>query len=117
MSEITYTSYIHTLYTASSENGLDNVVKVIGWTLRGEEQGEGGLSVERTGAASLESPDSNSFIPYSDLTEEIVHGWLESNLNDYILVLKDEIAKSIAEKHNPIVAMDLPWANAGIAST
>jgi hypothetical protein len=117
MSDITYTSYIHTLYTASSENGLTNVVKVIGWTLRGEEQGEGGLSFERTGAASLESPDSNSFTPYSDLTEEMVWGWIESSLNDYIPVLKDEIAKAIADQHNPIVAMDLPWANVGISST
>jgi hypothetical protein len=103
---ITYTWSILGLDCAPSENGLTNVVKVIHWCLIGQD--ENGTSASISNSYPLPEPNSEAFTDYSTLTEEIVIGWLEGNLD--VGYLQTVLAIEIASKYNPPIApLPLPW--------
>lgn len=103
---ITYTWSISRLDCAPSENGLTNVVKVIHWILNGQD--ENGVSASINNSYPLPKPNPEQFNDYSTLTEEIVIGWLESNLDVGYLqtILIDEIS---SQYNPPITSLQLPW--------
>lgn len=103
---ITYTWSILQLDCAPSENGLTNVVKVIHWSLTGQD--ENGTSASIKNAYPLPEPNPEQFTDYSSLTEETVIGWLESNLD--VGFLQTSLANEIISKYNPpITPLPLPW--------
>jgi hypothetical protein len=103
---ITYTWSISRLDCAPSENGLDNVVKVIHWVLQAQD--ENGISASFNNSCSLPEPTPEAFTDYSTLTEETVIGWLESNLD--MNYLQTKIATKIKLQYNPpITSLPLPW--------
>ena len=105
---ITYTWSISRLDCAPSENGLENVIKVINWGLTGQD--ENGTSASMSNSYPLPSPSPESFTDYSTLTKETVVGWLESNLD--VGYLHTYLANEIASKYNPpITPLPLPWNN------
>ena len=105
---ITYTWDIFRLDCAPSENGLTNVVKTIHWILQAQD--ENGVSASINNSYPLPSPTPEGFTDYSTLTEEIVIGWLESNLD--VGYLHTYLANEIASKYNPpITSLPLPWTN------
>lgn len=62
------------------------------------------------------SPDSSQFIPFEELTEEIVRGWIFDQLNDKSIVQNHEhwINSILNPSHNlphtlSIVRKDVPW--------
>ena len=56
---------------------------------------------------------SEPFIPFDQLTEEIVLGWIQSVVvGDYERHVNEQIQKQIDHISNPIVEPDLPWASA-----
>lgn len=57
---------------------------------------------------NAEQPD---FIPYADLTEEVVIGWVKASLgDDGVAATEAAIAAQIEAKNNPPVSTGLPWA-------
>lgn len=103
---ITYTWSILQLDCAPSENGLTNVVKVIHWSLTGQD--ENGISASIKNSYPLPEPNPEQFTDYSTLTEETVIGWLQSNLD--IGYLQKKLADEIASQYNPpITPLPLPW--------
>ena len=62
-----------------SENGLDDVLISVHWAyyLRTETPA---IRIVR-GITYLDTPESSSFVPFSELTKEQVIGWLESKLD------------------------------------
>lgn len=56
-------------------------------------------------------PESSTFIPFSELTEEIVVGWIQGVVvGRYEEHVNEQIQKEIDEKINPVADPGLPWA-------
>ena len=103
---ITYTWSISKLDCAPAENGLTDVVKIIHWSLTGQD--ENGVSSSMSNSYPLSSPSPEAFTDYSTLTKETVISWLESNLD--VGYLQTYLANEIASKYNPpIASLPLPW--------
>jgi len=57
------------------------------------------------------NPESSTFTPFADLTEEIVLGWIQAVVvGSYEEHVNEQIQKEIDEKINPVVDPGLPWA-------
>ena len=103
---ITYTWSISKLDCAPAENGLTDVVKIIHWSLTGQD--ENGISASMSNSYPLSSPSPEGFADYSTLTQETVIGWLESNLD--VGYLQSRLVNEIASKYNPpITSLPFPW--------
>lgn len=81
------------------DDGLSNVVQTVHWRLIGTD--ENGVSSSVYGAASFPKPEAEGYIPFEDLTEEIVVGWLESVLD--VESLEKQISDNIYLINNPIM--------------
>jgi hypothetical protein len=79
------------------------------WTKTGtDENGNTGVF---TGATPLDpNPDQTDFVPYDQLTQEIVLSWIQPVVTgDYEIHVNGVIAKQIADKIDPVVEQPLPW--------
>ena len=103
---ITYTWSISKLDCAPSENGLTNIVKVIHWSLTGQDENQ--ISASMSNSYPLSTPSPEAFADYSTLTQETVIGWLESNLD--VGYIKSILSNEISSQYNPpITPLPLPW--------
>jgi len=102
---INYTWTISALDCAVDEEGLQNVVKTIHWRYRGTD--DEGFTAEDYGAHPVPSPNPEEFKPYENLTQQIVEGWLESQMD--MNSLKTKISEKIDKVKNPTrVTLPLP---------
>lgn len=63
------------------------------------------------GSIGLERPDN--LIPYEDLTEDLVIGWVQEKLGgvDKVKQIENALDARIAEQINPSKINGVPWAN------
>jgi hypothetical protein len=91
-------------------NVADGGVIVAHWRVNEEETvGEDTYSASAYGTQSFTyDPSSPDFVPYADLTEEMVLGWCFADGVD-----KDQIeaalAANIADQKNPVTEDGVPW--------
>ena len=106
---ITYNWTIMNLFT-KSVNGLENYVVTAVYDITGVD-GEYSASISNT--ASFEVNEGTEFIPYSELTQDIVLGWVKENLGENgILSMTACIDGQIQSQKNPPVTPQntpLPW--------
>ena len=58
------------------------------------------------------NPESSTFIPFSELTEEIVIGWIQGVVvGRYEDHVNEQIQKDIDEKASQIIESVLPWGS------
>lgn len=81
------------------EDGLTNVVQTVHFRLTGTD--ENGVSSDVYGAQSFPKPEAEGYIPFEDLTKEIVVGWLSSVLD--VESLEKQIIDNIYLINNPIM--------------
>ena len=90
----------------------DYVVNVI-WTLTGV---DGEFTASIGGNTVFNSNQSSQFIPYNELTQDIVIGWVQASLGaDGIANYEANVNGQIASMQNPPVSPEntpLPWAQA-----
>lgn len=58
-------------------------------------------------------PPGTQFVPFADLTEEMVISWIQAVVEGnpgYKQHIDDQIQKQIDEKMRPVSETDLPWA-------
>jgi len=61
-------------------------------------------------ASYTQDPEAESYVPYEDLTEEIVVGWVKTSLGEErIAEIEKSLADQIAEQKNPPILTGLPW--------
>jgi hypothetical protein len=61
------------------------------------------------GSIGFERPES-SMIPFSDLTEEIVIGWVKEKFGDEkVLEIEEALQSQIEEQRHPSKASGVPW--------
>ena len=108
---ITYSWQVTNMNTKNAGD-LENAVIQIYWLKTGVDKDgiEGYCQGETTFNTANISPEE--FVPYEDLTEEIVLGWIQNTINEaYHAGIDEQIQSMIDDKKNPIMSPGLPWAN------
>ena len=108
---INYTWKIKDLWTKTVDGKQDYVVNAA-YEVEGV---DGTFSYTVNGGQTFSVKEGSTFIPYSELTEEVVVGWIKSELgNAGILPITACIEEQIELQKNPPVVpviTPLPWAN------
>ena len=108
----TYTWSINSMYTVQQPDP-DYVVRVF-WNLTGV---DGQTSVSQAGSVDfLQNQEQSGFVPYDQLTEEMVIGWVQTALGEgAIAQYQNNIQTQIDLLNNPASLPEytpLPWAGA-----
>lgn len=85
----------------------DGAVFQVHWTV---EANDGTYSASGYSSTGLEPPDPETMIPYAELTEELVIGWVKDKLGEEAITnLEAGLQAQIDEQRNPTKAIGLPW--------
>ncbi len=108
---ITYTWKVTGVKTKTEDGNTDAVVQTY-WTKTGtDENGNTGTFSGATPFSSLNMPEGSTFVPFAELTEEIVLGWIQDIVvGNYEEHVNAQIAKQISDKITPVTEPALPWA-------
>jgi hypothetical protein len=100
---------ISQLNCAVESEGLSDVINVIHWRYNATQvDGDKTWFADTYGASSVEQPNPQNFIPYEDVTEAEVIGWLEEILP--VEAMQLALENNIALQINPVeVTLPLPW--------
>jgi hypothetical protein len=106
---ITYSYQIHELKEVPTLGDLNNVITEVVYTYTGTN--EDGITSLYPGRTALPAPDSESFKPTVELTEEDVINWLEVHAN--LTAMQYAIQQHIEQQSGVILrGSTLPWAPA-----
>ena len=107
---INYTWKIKNLWTKTIDGQQDYVV-IAAYDVTGV---DGEFSSSLSNTAQFSSSSVSEFVPYADLTEEIVLGWIQFELGENgVLSITACIEGQIESQKNPPVSPEitpLPWA-------
>ena len=103
--------YINQLDCVPQDGDLIDFVVTVNWSRMAKETINGvEYFASVYGAQSFSKDDVTNFIPYENLTYEIVCGWLDSSLDTEALDLN--LHQQIENQVNPpIVVLPLPFVN------
>ena len=111
---ITYTWNIKNLFCNPSENGMNNVIKIISWEYTGDDGNNHDHTV--SGSTSLPPPtDSNTFVQYANLTQNTIVSWIGSQIS--IPNLETIINNWINHQINGTDTISSPWVSPPWANT
>jgi hypothetical protein len=87
----------------------DGIVFTVHYTVAAT-SGDGVYSSSAYGSIGLEQPEGDA-IPYSDLTPEIVIGWVQNKLGgkEKVTEIQAALQAQIDEQRAPSKAQGLPW--------
>lgn len=107
---ITYTWKVTGVKTKTEGLYQQAVVQTY-WTKTGtDENGNTGTFSGATPFTTANLPQGQEFVPFADLSEEIVLGWIQAIVvGGYEEHVNGVIAKQIADKVDPVVEAQLPW--------
>jgi hypothetical protein len=94
---------------ALDRDTADGFVTIAHWTAS---QVDGDFTASTYSTQSFVKEDGVNLIPYADLTEEIVVGWVKAALGEEAVAAIDtSLAANIAEQKAPSKATGTPWNN------
>jgi hypothetical protein len=71
---------------------------------------DGTYSAGAYGSLGLERPEEDEMIPFAQLTEEIVVGWVKEKLTEEkVEEVEAALQAQLDEQHSPSKAAGLPW--------
>lgn len=100
---------VESMVTAPQEAGLSDVVKSVTWLASDTD----GTNVARKGnTTEMPLPAGGTFVPYDQLTEAEVIGWVKSVLGDQEVaaIEADLNVQIVYMQQPPVVELPLPWA-------
>jgi hypothetical protein len=105
----TYTWVISQLDAYPQQDGHTDVVFTVHWRRQAT---DGTYNADIYGSQAVTLDPSATYIPYAELTEAIVIGWLEEAFGAETLAAQEAaLDKQIADQINPpVVRPPLPWA-------
>jgi hypothetical protein len=105
----TYTWVISQLDAYPQQDGHTDVVFTVHWRRQAT---DGTYNADIYGSQAVTLDPSATYIPYAELTEAIVIGWLEDAMGAETLeAQKAALDKQIEDQINPpVVRPPLPWA-------
>jgi hypothetical protein len=103
----TYTWSIQRIQAKKQEGNLQNVVNRVWWMCIA--RNEAGISANTYSVADIPlSVDTSGFVPYDNLTEDVVLSWVKSAIN--VTAVQDDLDRKITELQNVNeILMPLPW--------
>jgi len=105
---ITYKWIFPAFECIPQQEPMNKIVKTIHWIYEGTT--EDGITADIYGAQAVGTPTPDAFIPYPDLSEEQVIGWMEEKMN--IQEMQERIAVQIEMILSPItVLLPPPFGN------
>jgi hypothetical protein len=85
----------------------EGVVFTVHYTISAE---DGTYSSGAYGSLGLEPPDQEAMIPFAQLTEEIVVGWVKEKLTEEkVEEIEVALQAQLDEQHAPSRAAGVPW--------
>ena len=104
---ITYDWNCKTVDVVLQEEGLTNVVYNVHWIVTGTSDTYSSTSI---GTQTVTLDESTPFIPFADLTNDIVVGWTKAAMGEeQVASIESSIADAIEKEINPVTAtMQLP---------
>ena len=104
--ENTYTWDCKTVDVYPTHDGHSDVVYVVHWRLNAESDQQdadgNNYSASVYGTHSVNADDIANFIPFADLTNDVVTGWVTSGMgDDEVQSLKDGLDSNIDSQINP----------------
>lgn len=109
---ITYTWKITSLKTKNEGNNRNAVVQTY-WQKIGTDGTHEGIFSGATPFTSTTMPEGDVFIPFEQLTEEMVIGWIQDVVTanpTYEAHINEKIQEEIDGKHSPVTETPMPWA-------
>jgi hypothetical protein len=107
---ITYTWKITSLKTTDEGSHKNAVVQTYWQKIGTDEDGNTGTFTGATPFTSVSVPDEE-FLPFEELTEEIVLGWIQNVVvNSYEAHVNEKILQQIINTKQPIIEQKMPWA-------
>jgi len=104
-----YTWTVDSMLNYPTYAGQTNVVCVVNWVCTGTNGTQTGHSA---GASGIPFISADPFIPYANLTNDIVIGWVKESLGtDGVNSVQSDIDGQIAAASNPQQNAPLPWAS------
>ena len=86
----------------------DGTVFTVHYTVNAE---DGTYSSGAYGSVGLEKPEPGNMIPYADLTEEIVVGWVKDHFGaEKVAEIEAALQAQLDQQHAPTTAPGLPWS-------
>lgn len=106
-----YTWKIHSL-TKRTINSIDSAIFTVVWEKFGiSDDGYSG-SVKTSSNFDINNIDVNSFIPYEELTEEILINWIKSSINEDSINNAIDVEIEKARSHwIQVESGQFPWDN------
>ena len=99
---ITKTWEVNTLQRELADGYVNKVIYRVNGT-------DGTYSTRATGEVDLEKPET--LVPYKDLTQEIVIGWVKAKLgSDSVTQIEKAIDDNIALQKTPVHGVGTPWS-------
>jgi hypothetical protein len=101
--------------TVQNQDPLQNVIIQTTWTLTGSDEANNTGSF--SGATPLSAPDANTFIPFNQVSEELVLKWVSDGVfshNTYVQHINEQIINQINLIKYAKITIDpnnFPWAN------
>lgn len=93
-----------------NEGDYQNAVVQTYWTKTGtDEDGNEGVFNGATPFTTTTMPEGSTFVPFAELTEEIVLGWIKAAVVSYEDHINEQIQKQIDQKKAPVEEPTLPW--------
>ena len=108
---ITYTWKV-TGIKVKDEGSNTNAVVQTYWTKTGtDDNGNEGTFHGATPFTSTTMPEGDVFVPFEQLTEDMVLDWIKDVVvGQYEEHVNEQIAKQIDSKVNPVTDAPMPWA-------
>lgn len=108
MEEIVYNWNFSPLEVIYNEDTLTNVVNIVHWQYSATHT-PSQLMLQNIGTVSLDTPTTESFVPFENLTKEMVTDWVVAKIgNDEVSRMQTSLSASIGDKLHPIKGQMLP---------
>lgn len=108
---ISYEWKIEQMEAYPEKDGFSDVVFTVHWRVNAA---DGNYSATSYGSVGIQLDPASDFIPYANLTQDEVVGWVKDALKaEQVTQIETGLAGQIENlKTPPVVTPPLPWANA-----
>jgi hypothetical protein len=105
--EVTYNWNFNPLESYPTASGETDVVFLVHWQVSAE---TGSYTARQIGVQHVEYTSGSTFIPFNELTFDIVYGWVTSSMGEQYNTITASLIQNIESQIDPpILIQQAPW--------